>query len=198
MIAGMILAAGSSSRMGQIKQLLPLGSRPMLWHVAQAACKSNLDEVLVVSGAATAAISIAVADLQLRVVHNPDWQQGQSSSVKAGLRELPPTCEAVLFLLTDQPLITPTLINDLIDYWRNCGKTIVQPCHGDKPGNPVLFALATWRKALEQLGGDKGARQILANHPDAIGYLPVATDELFLDVDTPQDYTEMQQRFART
>ena len=197
MIVGMILAAGSASRMGQPKQLLPLGSRPMLWHVAQAACQSRLDEVIVVTGAAAEPVSLCIADLPLRIVHNPDWQQGQAGSIQTALRSLPPNCDAVLFLLADQPLITSQLINELISHWQRCGKTIVRPCHGDKPGNPVLFSLAAWRDALQQLGGDQGARRILNAHPEAIGYLPVANDEIFLDVDTIEDYARMQQRFAK-
>ena len=197
MIVGIILAAGSASRMGQAKQLLPLGSRPMLRHIAQAACQSSLDEVIVVTGAAAGPVSLCIADLPLRIVHNPDWQKGQAGSIQTCLRDLSPDCDAVLFLLADQPLITSQLINELISHWQRCGKTIVRPCHGDKPGNPVLFSLAAWRDALQQLGGDQGARRILKAHPEAIGYLPVANDEIFLDVDTIEDYARMQQRFAK-
>ena len=196
MIVGIILAAGSASRMGQAKQLLPLGSRPMLWHVAQAACQSRLDEVIVVTGAAAGPVSLCIADLPPRIVHNPDWQQGQAGSIQTALRSLPPNCDAVLFLLADQPLITSQLINELISHWQRCGKSIVRLCHANNPGNPVLFSLAVWRDALQQLDGDQGARRILKAHPAAIGYLPVASDEIFLDVDTIEDYTKMQQRFA--
>ena len=197
MIVGIILAAGSASRMGQVKQLLPLGSRPMLWHVAQATCQSRLDEVIVVTGAAAEPVSLCIADLPLRIVHNPDWQQGQAGSIQTALRSLPPNCDAVLFLLADQPLITSQLINELISHWQRCGKSIVRLCHANNPGNPVLFSLAVWRDALQQLDGDQGARRILKAHPEAIGYLPVANDEIFLDVDTIEDYAKMQQRFAK-
>ncbi len=197
MIVGIILAAGSASRMGQAKQLLPLGSRPMLWHVAQAACQSSLDEVIVVTGATAGPVSLCVADLPLRIVHNPDWQQGQAGSILTALRSLPPNCDAVLFLLADQPLITPQLINELILHWQRCGKTIVRPYHANKPGNPVLFSLAVWREELTKLSGDQGARQLIVDHPEAIGYLPVASDEIFHDIDTIEDYEKMQQRFAK-
>jgi molybdenum cofactor cytidylyltransferase len=196
MISGVILAAGAASRMGKIKQLLPLGPRPMLWHVAAAACQSQLAEVLVITGSAAELVAAAINDLPLRIIHNPDWQQGQSSSLHAGLLSLQPTTKAVLFLLADQPLVTPELINSLIDQWRCSGKTIICPSFEAKRGNPVLFDLAAWRNDLEQLDGDQGARRILAAHPEAIGYLPVATDEIFLDVDTAADYAKMQQRFG--
>ena len=197
MIVGIILAAGCASRMGHPKQLLPLGPRPMLWHVAQAACQSRLDEVIVVTGAAAGPVSLCIADLPLRIVHNPDWQQGQAGSIKTALRSLPPGCDAVLFLLADQPLITSQLINELISHWQRCGKTIICPCYDSKRGNPVLFALAAWRDALQQLGGDQGARRILKAHPEAIGYFPVASAEIFHDVDTIEDYAKMQQLFAK-
>ena len=197
MISGVILAAGTASRMGKTKQLLPLGPQPMLWHVAAAACQSHLAEVLVITGAAADPIATAVKDLPLRIIHNPDWQQGQSSSLLAGLHGLSPRTEAIIFLLADQPLVTPDLINSLIDQWRCSGKTIVCPCYEAKRGNPVLFDLAAWRNDLEQLDGDQGARCILAAHPEAIGYLPVASDEIFLDVDTAEDYAKMQQRFGK-
>jgi molybdenum cofactor cytidylyltransferase len=197
MISGIILAAGAACRMGKIKQLLPLGPQPMLWHVAQAACRSQLDEVLLITGSAAEPIAAAVNDLPLRIIHNPDWQQGQSSSLRAGLLSLQPATEVVMFLLADQPLVTPELIDALIGEWRSSDKTIVCPCYEAKRGNPVLFDLATWRTDLEQLDGDQGARRILAAHPEAIGYLPVATDEIFLDVDTIEDYTKMQQQFAK-
>lgn len=197
MISGVILAAGTASRMGKIKQLLPLGPQPMLWHVAAAACQSQLDEVLVVTGASAEPIAAAVNELPLRIIHNPDWQQGQASSLRAGLLSLQPTTEAVMFLLADQPLVTPQLINTLIGEWRSSGKTIVCPRYEARRGNPVLFDLAAWRADLEQLDGDQGARQILAAHPEAIGYLHVATDEIFLDVDTIKDYAKMQQRFGQ-
>ncbi len=196
MIVGIILAAGSASRMGQPKQLLPLGPRPMLWHVAQAACQSRLDEVIVVTGAAAELISPCVADLPLKIVYNPDWQQGQADSIRTGLRELPPNCVAVLFLLADQPLITPQLIDELIAHWQRCGKSIVRPCHANKPGNPVLFSLAVWREELTKLSGDQGARQLIVGHPDEIGYLSVANAEVLHDVDTIEDYAKMQQWFA--
>jgi molybdenum cofactor cytidylyltransferase len=197
MIVGIILAAGSASRMGQAKQLLPLGSQPMLWHVAQAACQSLLDEVIVVTGATAGPVSLSIADLPLRIVHNPNWQQGQAGSIQTALRSLPPDCDAVLFLLADQPLITSQLINELISHWQRFGKTIICPYYDSKRGNPVLFALAAWRDALQQLDGDQGARRILKAHPEDIGYLPVASDEIFLDVDTIEDYAKMQQRFAK-
>lgn len=197
MIAGVILAAGAACRMGNIKQLLPLGPQPMLWHVAQAACRSQLDEVRLITGSSAEPIAAAVSDLPLRIIHNPDWQQGQSSSVRTGLHELSSKTEAIIFLLADQPLVTPELIDALIDEWRSSGKTIVCPCYETKRGNPVLFDLAAWRADLEQLDGDQGARRILAAHPEAIGYVLVASDEIFQDVDTAEDYAKMQQRFGK-
>ena len=86
MIVGIILAAGAARRMGKLKQLLPLGGKPMVWHVADAACRSRLDSVRIVTGAESAAVSAAVSELPLSEVVNPAWQRGQSTSLSAGLR----------------------------------------------------------------------------------------------------------------
>ena len=89
MIAGIILAAGSARRMGCSKQLLPLGGRTMVWQVANAACHSKIDRVILVTGANKAQVAHAVEDLNLVLVHNPEWTTGQASSLKAGLQVLP-------------------------------------------------------------------------------------------------------------
>jgi molybdenum cofactor cytidylyltransferase len=125
MIIGIILAAGAARRMGKLKQLLPLAEKPMVWHVASAACRSHLAAVRLVTGAESAAVSDAVLDLPLSVIHNPDWCQGQSTSLIAGLQGLPPGADAVLFMLADQPLVTPELINSLIAAFEASGKSIV-------------------------------------------------------------------------
>ncbi len=188
MIRGIILAAGAARRMGKIKQLLPLGNQPMICHIAHAACQSELNEVVLVIGAAADLVSSAVDNFSLQIINNPDWSQGQASSLKAGLRLLTLDAEAVLFLLADQPLITAGLINRIIEAYRSSGKTIICPTHGERRGNPVLFDLNRWRDALSALSGDQGARQIIVDHPDEVGLVAVESEEIFWDIDTEEDY----------
>lgn len=191
MIRGIVLAAGSARRMGNIKQLLPLGNQPLVCHVAEAACKSELDEVILVSGAAADEVSAAVGDFPLTVIANPDWSQGQASSLKAGLRNLSPDTEAVMFLLADQPLITAGLINRIIAAYHESGKTILCPAFGQRRGNPVLFDLKKWRDSLSALSGDRGARHIVTGHPEDVGWVAVESETIFWDVDTEEDYQKV-------
>ena len=195
MIVGIILAAGTGRRMGKLKQLLPLGGKPMVWHVADAACRSRLDSVRIVTGAESAAVSAAVSELPLSEVVNPAWQRGQSTSLSAGLRGLPAETTAVMFLLADQPLVTPELINLLIDALASSAKSIICPVHCEQRGMPVLFAIPKWQNALTTLAGDQGARSIISAHPEEICQVAVESPELFLDVDTIEEYHRMCGRF---
>ena len=191
MITGIILAAGAARRMGKIKQLLPWGQKTLLWQVANTACRSQLEEVLLVTGAACERFPDAVSDLPLRIIHNPDWEEGLSSSLKSALRAVQPQTVAVVFFLADQPLVGPELVDALIAAYRHSGKSIICPVHEGKRGNPVLLDLTKWRDALSTLSGDQGARQIIADHPEEVGLVPVDSATVFLDVDTEEDYRRL-------
>lgn len=197
MIAGVILAAGAARRMGRCKQLLPLGGRTMLWQTVSKVCRSGLRPVVLVTGACHDQVERAVADLPLTVVYNPDWQQGQSTSLKAGLLALPPAVRAVMFFLADQPLVPPELIDRLAG--MHCvGGSIIAPVYQGRRGNPVLFDLAAWRDELLRLDGDEGARRILAAHPESIVTLPVETETAGFDADTEADYRMLCELFEQT
>jgi molybdenum cofactor cytidylyltransferase len=188
MIAGIILAAGAARRMGQAKQLMPLAGKPMVWHVVSAACKSRLDTVSLVTGAAADNIAQAVAGLSVTILHNAKWENGQSGSLITGMQHLSPNTKAVMFLLADQPLITPELINSLIDAYHSSGQSILLPCYAGQRGNPVLFDYTKWKSVLSELSGDQGARSIIQNHPESIHCVPIQAESLLWDVDTEEDY----------
>ncbi len=196
MIAGIILAAGTAKRMGCSKQLLPLGEKTIVWQVANTACLSKIDTVILVTGAYHEQVSAAVQDLDLSLVHNPNWAAGQASSLKAGLQALHPEVSAVMFLLADQPLVTPALINALLDQYARSGRSIICPAYNNHRGTPVLFDRKTWQKSLDNLQGDRGARQILAANPDCIDFVAVDSEDYFCDVDTESDYRKVCSLFA--
>ena len=197
MISGIILAAGSARRMGRIKQLLPLCGKSMVWQVANTACRSKIDQVVLVTGAYRDEIAAAVGDLDLSLVHNPKWQDGQAGSLKTGLHSLPDKVEAVMFLLADQPMLTPGLINALIDKYHNCGQSIICPIYKNKRGNPVLFDWKLWKTSLHALQGDRGARQVIADNPGSVAFVPVDSADIFCDVDTDEDYKKMCDLFYK-
>ena len=190
--AGVILAAGGSTRLGPAarKPLLTWRGEPFIRHVARTALGAGLSPVVIVTGAHPAEIRAAVADLPVAPVHNPEWEAGQSTSVRCGLQALPGTIGSAVFLLADQPQIPIELVQALTDRHAQTLSPIVAPLIGDRRGNPVLFDRVTFADLL-LLTGDVGGRAVFARHP--IAYVPWHDANVLLDVDTPEDYRRLQQ-----
>jgi len=187
-IAGIILAAGSASRMGQPKLLLPWKGETLIRQAARIALEAGLSPVMVVTGSYATEITGALSGLDVQVVFNPDWQTGQSTSVRAGIQALPGDTRAVLFLLGDQPFVTPELIRKLVKTYRQTRPVILAPYVGEKRSNPVLFDRSVFGE-LCQLHGDAGARSIFGKYPPAAMQWP--DERLLLDIDTPEDYARL-------
>jgi molybdenum cofactor cytidylyltransferase len=190
-IAGIVLAAGRSSRLGRPKQLLPLGGEPLLRHTLRPILASSLDEVLVVIGHEAEAVRAVIADLPIRIVLNPDYALGQSTSVFAGIRALTPDTEAAMFLLGDQPGIAPATIDALIQAWRETHAPVAVPSYTDGFGNPVLFDRRVFPD-LTSLEGDRGANPIVRSYRQRgqLASVPVASPAPS-DVDTEEDYAAL-------
>jgi molybdenum cofactor cytidylyltransferase len=190
-ITGVVLAAGRSSRLGRPKQLLPFGNEPLLRYTVRRILKSSLDEVLVVVGHEAEAVTATIADLPVRVIVNPDAALGQSTSVQAGLANLAPQTEAVVFFLGDQPGIDATIIDALVAAWRESRAPVVAPRYRDGIGNPVLFDRSAFAE-LASLDGDSGARPIVREHERAGDLLLVPVDRPRpRDIDTEADYAAL-------
>jgi len=198
-VAGIILAGGEAKRFGQLKQILNYRGEPFVRTVAKTALASGLSPVVVVSGANALAVEAAVSDLPITITHNADWQNGQSSSIQAGLRALTPTPlpggegrkleGAAIFLLTDQPQVTPPIIHALMEQHTLDLSPIVAPLIADRRANPVLFDRLTFPD-LMALSGDVGGRAIFGKHQ--VTYLPWYDEALLLDVDTPEEYERLK------
>lgn len=190
MIFGVLLAAGMSSRMGRPKQLLEWRGRPMVRHVAEQALASRLSGLVVVTGADATAARAALVGLDgpVQTVENSDYAAGQAGSLRAGLSVLPGSTEAALVLLVDQPLVTPALIDAVLDAYeadRSC--LAVVPSYQGRRGNPVLLAAPLFAE-LASLAGDVGARAVLERHADRVCWLDVDDPAAVTDVDTPEAY----------
>lgn len=186
-IAGIILAAGAASRMGQSKLLLPWKGEPLIHRAARIALEAGLSPVVVVTGAEPG-IASSVTDLPLQIADNPAWQAGQSTSVRAGILSLPEKTEAAVFLLGDQPHISVELIIKLVETYRQTHPTILAPYVGAKRTNPVLFDRSVF-DPLCHLEGDQGGRSLFSRFPPSA--LPWPDEQLLLDIDTPEDYQEL-------
>lgn len=189
-VAGVILAAGQSSRLGRPKQLLPLNGRPLLQHVVTAACDSALDEVVVVVGDRADEIRAALQIGRARIVLNTRFADGQSTSIHRGLDAVSEHVQGVLFLLGDQPGVTAALVDLLVARYHSGDAAIVAPHFLDGIGNPVLFDRALWPE-LRRIRGDTGAREMLRTRRADVRDVAIATPRL-PDVDTWDDYVGAQ------
>ncbi len=191
MIAGIVLAAGRSSRLGRPKQLLPVLGEPLLRHTIHRALASSLGNVVLVVGHDANAIRDAVAGLPLVVVFNPDAALGQSTSVRAGLAALSPDVDAVVFILGDQPAIDPNVIDALIAEWTESRAPVLAPLYADGIGNPVLFDRRVFPE-LAALQGDTGARPVVQKfHASGELQLVPVAGPAPPDVDTEADYAAL-------
>ena len=195
MISGVILAAGRSSRLGRPKQLLPLGGEPLLTHVLRNATASALDEVVLVLGHEAVTIADAVGEWGQRVVINPDYAAGQSTSVRAGLGALDPTTEAAIFLVGDQPQVGPDIVDAVVAAYRATGGPIVRPHYGGVPGHPVLFDRALFPE-LARVTGDEGGRSVVRTHQDLVVPVTLGNGPPPGDIDTAEDYAALLAAWA--
>lgn len=188
--AGIILAAGSSSRYGQPKQLLEWKGKSFIRHVTETALRSALEPVVVVTGFQHAEIESQLQDLPVNIVYNAGYEQGQSTSIKAGISALPENVGAAVFLLADQPQIPVEVIRALVESHTSDLQAILAPLVlEEKRANPVLFDRVTFPSLLS-LQGDVGGRGIFDKHK--VSYLPWHDDILIFDVDKPEDYERLK------
>ncbi len=192
MISAVVLAAGESRRMRRLKLLLPIEGKSFLARVVDAALGSpRIGEVIVVLGKGQRWLRRQAARSPLvRVVPNPDWKQGMSTSLQLGLRSLNPQATAVVFLLADQPLVDSALVDSIVDKYQKSRKRIVVPVYNGRRGNPVLFDLSL-RSELLCITGDEGGRSVMQAHPREIATVPIADHLKGADVDTWQEYLDL-------
>jgi molybdenum cofactor cytidylyltransferase len=187
-VAGVLLAAGSSLRLGRPKQLLDWQGETFVRRAARQALEAGLSPLVVVTGAHREAVEAALAGLPVQLEYNPDWESGQGSSVARGTQALPTHTGAAIFLVVDQPLVGPPLLRSLIDLHRTTLAPIVAPLVDDQRANPVLFDRSTFPD-LAALQGEAGGRVLFARHRAV--WLPWHDRGPLLDVDSDQDYRRL-------
>ena len=189
-VAGVILAAGGSRRLGRSKQLAIWKGKPLVSYAVQAALKGGLSPIVVVLGAESAAVRRALENEDVAFVQNSGWASGQSSSLRAGLAAVREKAEAVMFLLSDMPLVTAELVRALVTEHGRTLAPIVAPRAAGRRANPVLFDRVTY-PALDGVTGDRGGRSLFGRFRT----LGIQWDSSALgDVDTPEDLEELRKR----
>jgi len=189
--AGLILAAGSSRRMGRPKQLLPWGGRPLLEHIVAEACASTLDEVVVVLGGAAEDVRRGVEVGRARVVVNPGHAEGLSSSLLFGLASLGPSVGRAVVILGDQPAVTAALFDELLALQSASGLPSAALSFGGLLHPPVVLERSLWAE-LKALEGDVGCRALIRTRIELVAALPATSGHRHpIDVDTPEDYERL-------
>jgi molybdenum cofactor cytidylyltransferase len=192
-VSAVILAAGTSARMGRPKQLLPLDGTTVLARVIENVRSAGMAEIVLVLGASAEAIRGQLPQSllgDLKVVINQAYAQGMASSLREGLSALDPRSAAALIILGDQPLIRPQTIHQIMAGYHQSGALVVIPAHQGKRGNPVLLSRSVFPE-VTALQGDTGCRSIFANHLNAILKVEVEDPGILLDIDSQEDYDRL-------
>jgi molybdenum cofactor cytidylyltransferase len=195
MISAIVLAAGASSRMGRPKAALPLGQtgETVLSRVVRTLLDGGAPKVVVVAGAHLDAVRCAmpVREPRARVIEHAGWQNGQLSSLLAGLDTVDdPLLEAALVTLVDVPLVRSSTVAEVIAAWRRTRAPIVRPANGERHGHPVMFDRSAFSD-LRAADPNTGAKAVFAIHRDRIVNVTVEDAGAFEDIDTPADYEKI-------
>jgi len=192
-IPAIVLAAGKSTRMGRAKATLPLegsgGRDTFLARIVRTFVDAGVEDVVVVVGHDAGAIveSCARSGVAARFVENPDYEQGQLSSLIAGLRVVDrPGVAAALMTLVDVPLVNASTVRAVVDRYRQTQARVVRPVRGGEHGHPVLIDRALF-DAIRHADPASGAKPVIRANVSAAGDVPVDDDGAFADFDTPDD-----------
>ncbi len=185
-IVGILLAAGESRRMGYPKPLLKIGDETFVAHLT-AAMLNVVARLTIVVGAHADRVRKAIpSDPRIKVVDNPDWVRGQLSSIKAGIRALPPDASAALIHLTDHPTVKAETFAAVADAYRESRKSIVIARYNGRRGHPVIFDRALFAELLDT-PEDQDARAVVNADASRVVYIEVDDPGILLDLDTPED-----------
>lgn len=196
-VGAIILAAGSSSRMGQSKQLLPVDGEPLLLKTTKTVIAAGIKNIVCVLGANETEHREILKTLPVKIIHHPDWNKGMGSSLKKGISTFTtdfPETEAVIILVCDQPLLTEKHLHQLVHKKAQSKKDIVASAYANTVGVPVLFDRSFF-KTLADVADDAGAKKIIASHADHLAIVDFPDGAV--DLDTPDDYNTFKNKNSR-
>ncbi len=182
-LAGLLLAAGPSTRLGRPKQVVLYRELTLVAHVVNQALAYCGAGLVVVTGAHHEQVITALDGLPVEAVYNPDWREGMGSSVRTGATQIDPDCQAIMLMLCDQPMINRADFSSLVNAWVSRPERIAAAEYADTCGVPAIFPMS-FRQDLMSLKGDQGGKQII-NRAQCISTVKIPSAEF--DVDTPDD-----------
>ena len=196
-VSALLLAAGESRRMGTINKLaLTVEGTPLLRRTAMTLLSATLNEIVVVLGHKAEEARALLEGLPLRLVENPDYAQGQMTSVYRGMQALQQPCDGVMVCLSDQPLIEANDLNALMRaFVEECPRSVLVPTFQGRRGNPIVLA---WRHREAILAGERnlGCKRLIEKHPSLVWPYPMDNDHCVFDLDTPADYERLLARWT--
>lgn len=197
MLSAILLAAGSSRRMGtENKLLLPWQGEPIVAVTAKRLLAAGLKEIILVTGYQAADITAAVSHLPLQIVHNPLFEEGMTSSIQTGIRAA--HGQGYMIALSDMVLLTTSEYQQIATAWETQYKTddhcIGIPIYQNQKGNPVIFPWALRQDILEHIEKE-GCKAIVQRNPAHQFHIPMPTDHILQDIDRPEDYTRLSDKF---
>ena len=185
--SALILAAGESKRMGKTKLILPIDKQSILNRTISNVISSSLNEVVVVIGCKANVLTDEIRSLGVKIVLNPNFKEGLSTSIISGLNQISERSEAFMVILGDQPFIGSVIINKIINKFKESKKGIVAPSYNGKLGHPVIFSLK-YKEEFFKLKGDVGGKAIIQMYKNDVMDVPVSSEKILIDIDTPEDY----------
>jgi molybdenum cofactor cytidylyltransferase len=193
-VAGVVLAAGESRRMGRLKALLPFGDRTVIEQVLHPLLQSDLVSVTVVLGHRAEEIAAVLKALPVHLVTNPNYRDGMTTSVQAALRHITPIPDAYMLALVDQPQLGITPVQRVLTAFNQTDKGLVIPTWKGQRGHPIILA-ARYRQDVLALRLDQGLNLVTRGHPDDTLELTMPDDDILRDMDYAEEYEAELQRW---
>lgn len=191
-IGAIVLAAGSSSRLGRPKQLLRFKGETLLFNTLQTLLQTDVEIITTVLGAGASNVQVSIQHLPIEIIENPNWASGQGSSIKKGLLHLlektNDTLDAVIIVVCDQPLLTKEHIDSMISSYRNTQKILVGSYYNNTVGVPTLFSEFLFPSLLN-IQNKEGAKKIIQQYFHLATFLNFP--EGSFDIDTQEDYNAL-------